>query len=109
MSRERRRELVRQFKEQTVTAGVVAIRCSVTGRAWVLASRNLERQQTSLWFGLRLGGHLDRTLQQAWVEHGEDAFSFEVLEQMDADAPAYLRDMNLKARTTYWRAALSPH
>ena len=107
MSRERRRELIREFKEQTVTAGVVAVRCTATNEAWVVASRNIERQQTSLWFSLRLGGHPDRSLQQAWDQHGEDAFTLEVLEQIDGELPDYLKDMQLRERTAHWRDALS--
>jgi hypothetical protein len=105
----RRKTLIRAYKETPVRQGVFAVRCLATGQAWVSGSPNLERQQTSLWFGLRMGGHPNKAMQAAWRAHGEAAFSFEVLEvlEVEDDTPAYVVQSQLKTRTAHWQAELN--
>ncbi|SRR5258708_11945077 len=107
MDKQSRRQVVRDYKERTVSQGIYAVRCAVTGEAWVGQSRNLEQQQNGIWFGLRQGGHPNRALQSAWAAHGETAFAFEVLETIeDADLSAYARANLLKDRDAHWRTQL---
>lgn len=107
MSRERRRQMLRDYKERRPTPGVFAVRCTATGQVWVQASRNLEQQQNGVWFGLRLGSHPNRELQAAWTAHGEPAFAFDILERIDdQDLEPYVLDTRLKARTAFHRTAL---
>jgi len=108
MDNARKKDLIRAFKEKPVPQGVFAVRCTPSGQVWVSASRNLERQQTSLWFGLKHGGHPNRALQAAWTAHGEAAFSYEILETLEIDettAP-YVVQTRLKDREAHWREAL---
>ena len=59
------------------------------------------------WFGLRQGGHPNPALKAAWAAHGEEAFAFDVLEEVDTDELGPVgRDSLLKARTAHWREAL---
>ena len=107
MDRQSRRQLVRDYKERKVPAGIFAVRCAVTGQAWVGRSRNLEQQQNGIWFSLRQAGHPNPTLRAAWAAHGEAAFVFEVLEAIeDGDLSVYGRDNLLKDRDAHWRATL---
>src|SRR3569623_1167701 len=107
MDNQSRRQLVRDYKERKARQGIFAVRCAVTGEAWVGQSRNLDQQQNGVWFALRQGGHPNRALQAAWTTQGEAAFAFEVLEALkDEDLSAYARDNLLKARGAHWRAAL---
>ena len=108
MDNARKRELIRAYKDAPVRQGVFAVRCTPTDEVWVSASPNLDKQQTSLWFGLRMGGHPNKAMQAAWTAHGEPAFSFEVLEtlELDEDAPAYVARTRLKDRETHWREML---
>ena len=57
MDKSSRREAIRDYKERTVSRGVFAVRCTLTGQVWVAASRNLDQQQNSIWFGLKAGGY----------------------------------------------------
>lgn len=108
MDRQGRRDAVRAFKERRVSAGVFAVRCAPTGEVWVSASRNLEGQQTSLWFQLKMKGCYTRSLQAAWNAHGEPAFTFEVLQAVEDDqlTPAGLAD-ELKRLDLAWRDKLN--
>jgi hypothetical protein len=78
-----RKELVRQYKELKPQAGIYAVRCNPSGRAWVGASRNLGATKNGLWFGLRAGMHRETTLQAEWNAQGEQAFEYEAVEVLD--------------------------
>jgi hypothetical protein len=107
MDKQSRRDAIRDYKERKVAQGIFAVRCAMTGEAWVGQSRNLEQQQNGIWFGLRQGGHPNAALRAAWAAHGEAAFAFEVLETIgDEDLSAYARDNLLKNRDAFWRTEL---
>src|SRR5690349_21498550 len=74
----RKKDLIREYKEQKATPGIFAVRCG--DQVWVGPSKNLEKQQNSIWFQLRQNGHLNKAMQAAWNTHGANAFVFEVLE-----------------------------
>ena len=107
MQKAERRAAVAAFKERKVVSGVFVVRCPPSGEAWVGASRNLEAQENSLWFSLRHGAHINKTLQAAWDAHGPDAFAFEVLERLADDLSDLRRLDELKARAAQWRATLN--
>ena len=97
-----KREAARQFKERKPAAGIYALRCLPTGRAWVEVSPNLAAAQNSQYFQLRQHLHRNHDLQIAWNQHGEQSFAFEVLETIPEDTPALnLRDL-LKQRKHAW-------
>ena len=107
MDKQARREALRRYKEAKPPVGVFAVRCLASGQVWVGASRNLEQQQNPIWFGLRLGGHINRAMQAAWRDHGEAAFAFERLEVVeDKDLSPTALDLRLKAAERRWREAL---
>ena len=107
MDKQSRRQLTRDYKEKKTAAGVYAVRCAASGEVWVGGSRNIDPQQNSIWFGLKRGGHMNRAMQAAWSAHGEDAFSFEVLERLEAEdlTPLGLADLT-KSRERHWIEAL---
>jgi hypothetical protein len=107
MQRAERRAAIAAYKLRKAAWGVFAVRCTATDAAWVGASRNLEAQQNSLWFSLRHGAHINRTLQAAWDAHGPDAFVFEVLERLPDDLSDLRRPDELKACAAKWRATLN--
>ena len=106
MDRARKKDLARTFKEQKPKPGIFAVRCKAAGETWVASSPNLDRQQNGIWFQLRNGGlHFNTSLQSAWKQHGEDAFVFEVLEEV-SDENALLIPALLKERELHWRKQL---
>jgi hypothetical protein len=108
MDKSRRKELTQAFKERPREAGVVAVRCSASGEAWVGGSRNLDTEANKLWFTLDLGGHPNKALQAAFKAHGRSALTCEPVERFDI---ADLSDYEIKTRLTdlerNWREALS--
>jgi hypothetical protein len=108
MDKSSRRQAIRDYKERKAQAAVFAIRCAASGETWVAGAANLESQQTRYWFGLRTGGHINRGMQAAWTAHGEESFSFEVLERLeDEDLTSLGRTDLIKARERHWLATLA--
>ncbi len=107
MDKQSRREVIRQYKERKFSQGIFAMRCAVTGQAWVGQSRNLEQQSNGIWTSLKLGGHPNPALRAAFAAHGQAALSFEVLEVVDDEGLSPYACANLlKDRDAYWRAEL---
>lgn len=105
MDKSRRKEIIREYKERVPQQGIFAVRCAASGQAWVSASSHLDTQKNGVWSQLRLGGLPNAKLQAAWREHGEAAFTFEVLEEVK-DENALLIASLLKEREQLWRTEL---
>lgn len=102
-----RKALMREYRDRKVEAGIYAVRCAVTGQAWVGATPDLSTRRNGLWITLRHGTHMEKTLQAAWGAHGEASFTFEPLEAIDDEALGPLgRSSLLKARRAAWIEAL---
>ena len=106
MEKHLRRQAARDFKERKVPRGIYAVRCAATGEVWVGASRNLSQQQNSIWFALRTGAWNNHAAQAAWRAHGEAAFTFEALEEIDPDLGLVGQADALKSRLAHWQAEL---
>jgi hypothetical protein len=101
-----KKEAIRAFKERKTPRGVFALRCTATDRVWVGSSRNLDAAKNGYWAGLRLGAHMDKSLQAEWTSKGEDAFSYEVLETFEDDVhPMALNDL-MKSKQREWMEKL---
>lgn len=107
MKGDRKKELIRAYKEKKSSPGIYALRCATTGEVWVAPSRNLDAQQNGIWFTLRMGMHPNKALQAVWNAQGEASFAYEIVERVeDEDLTGYLLDSILKERLQHWRATL---
>lgn len=102
MTANRKKDLVREYKERKTRPGIFSVRCVAEDAAWTGTSRDLDSQQNGIWFQLRMGNHMNKALQQAWNRHGADAFRFEILEVVEDDNPEMI-GLLLKDREVYWR------
>ena len=100
MARDDRKARVEAWKEgRKSRAGVFRVDCAAAGKSWLGVSRNLDSQQNSIWFSLRHGGSPNREMQAAWKAHGEDAFAFAEVEELDVEElSAYLVNQKLRER-----------
>jgi len=105
MDKSRRKNLLREAKERKARPGVFAVRCTATGQVWVGTAPSVDRKQSGLWFQLRMGGFPNRDMQATWNAHGEGAFAFEVLEEINDDNPLMMPVL-LKDREAHWRKTL---
>jgi hypothetical protein len=106
MKRDDRKAAVAAYKERKAQAGVYVVRCAATGEQWVGTAPDLATIWTRRSFALRQGSDTNRALQTAWNAHGVEAFTFAVLEEIDAEALAYVRERTFKARLLHWREKL---
>lgn len=108
MAREDRRAQVQAWKEgRKSRAGIFRVACVPAGKVWLGVSRNLDAQQNSIWFSLRHGGSPNREMQAAWKAHGEAAFAFDEVEEVDVEElSAYLVNQRLQERLKHWCAEL---
>ena len=107
MDKNRKREIVREYKERKAAPGIYAVRCKPTNEVWVGLTRDLESQQNGTFFMLRLGSHTNKKMLAAWKSHGEENFAYEPLEEIDAeDLTPYLLNAALKEREQHWRKEL---
>ncbi|MBY8821839.1 GIY-YIG nuclease family protein [Sphingomonas colocasiae] len=102
MKAEDRKAAVSAYKERKVEAGIYAVRCAASGETWVGRAPDLSTIGNRIWFTLRQGIHSNRPLQQAWNTHGPDAFAFEIVERLEDEDSAYIRDRVLNDRLVHW-------
>ena len=100
MDNARKKNMLREYKETPQRAGVFAVVCG--DRRWIGTSRNLDKQQNSLWFQLRMGNYPNAELQKAWKDAGEAAFAYDVLEEVKDDNALIIGEL-LKEREAAWR------
>jgi group I intron endonuclease len=65
-----------------MTSGVYLIRCKPTGKVYVGSSKNMEKRWTQHRVLLNRNQHHSFKLQSAWNKYGENAFQFEIVEEV---------------------------
>ena len=108
MKREQRKAAVTAYRERKVTAGIYAVFCTGLGQRWAGRAADLDTIGNRLWFSLRQGNCLHRTLQAAWNAHGPSAFTLEIVERLDEETLSYVRDHALTDRLAYWCSEPDP-
>jgi len=106
MKGDSRKAAISTYKERKVEAGIYAIRCATSGETWLGRAPDLSTIQNRIWFTLRQGINSHRSLQQAWNAHGADAFVFEIVERLEEEESAYIRDRTLNDRLAHWTETL---
>jgi len=111
MDRQARKELVAAYREARPGAGVYRIHNTRTGRSLVGSTPNMPSMQKRFEFAQQVNspGALDGRLKADIAAHGIDAFTFEVLEHLDApsDAPPTQVERDLAALLDLWRERLA--
>jgi hypothetical protein len=98
-----RKELLRQYRATPRPMGVFAVRNTVDGKALVGSSPNLPGMLNRQRFDLENGSHRLRDLQADWDRLGPDAFTFEVLDELEPpDDPGFDPSDDLAALADLW-------
>ena len=105
-SKAAQRQIADAFKERKVPRGIFAVRCSASGDTWVGSSPNLNAVRNSLWFQLRGGLSRHATLQEAWKQHGEEAFTLDTLQQFDNEVSLLLINDLYAVKKKEWAQVL---
>lgn len=105
----RKEELKQLYKETKVEAGVYQIKNTKNQKVFIGSTRNL-KTLNGQQFTLRMGSHINKSLQEEWNEYGEDTFSIEVLEILKEKEDGYfdVKDA-LKKLEEKWMEKLQPY
>ena len=82
MDPERKKALLREYKETPLPMGVFQIKNNFTGKLLLLKALNLPGIINRHQLELRRGMHRNRQLQKDWNQYGESAFSFDILDSL---------------------------
>jgi len=105
---DRKKELIREYKQRRPPMGVYRVRNVVSGHSLVAASTDLPSILNRHRAQLSMGGHPNRPLQADWLEHGADSFVFEVLDTLaPPEAPDYDPLADLTVLEELWLEKLS--
>ena len=108
-SMNRRKELVRQYKEMKTEAGVYQIKNTKNQKVFVVSTPNLKTMNGKPMM-LCGGVHKNKKLQEEWNKFGEEAFVFEVLEVLKEKEESYFdKTGELKKLEKKWLEKLQPY
>lgn len=106
---DRKQELKRQYKETKTQAGVYQIRNTKNLKILIESTPNL-KSINGKRFGLEMGGHTNKLLQNELKEFGADSFVIEVLEILETPEEGYFDAKDaLKKLKQKWLDMLQPY
>jgi hypothetical protein len=104
-----RRRLIREYKQTPRVMGVGAVRNTTNGRLLLMVGVDIRSLLNRHQAQLRLGVHRNRELQADWLEHGEAAFEFQVLDTLQpSNEPGHDPAADLQTLEALWLEKLSP-
>ena len=80
---QRKKELIAAYKSRPLTAGVTVIRNSINGRYLLETPINPRGTQNRFAFSQNTDNCVYAKLQADWKAFGKDAFTFEILEEIE--------------------------
>ena len=105
-----KKDVKKQYKETLPPFGVYQIKNLVNDRILVGSSKNLQGIFNRHIFELQAGSHMNRELQEDFKLHGEENFSFTVLDDIEPkEGPAYDYTRDLAALEDMWLEKLQPY
>lgn len=78
MDKERRKQLMQEYRDRKPEMGIIAICCTATGDTYLGISTDTRESFNSIRGRFFLGGHPNKELQALWDQYGEDGFTFSV-------------------------------
>ena len=104
----RRKEIINEYKERKLYGGVYTITNTLSGKYLIGHTANLKSMQNRFQFAMTTGSTVHPKLQKDWEELGAQAFTLEVLEELeqrpDQSQAEFMDD--LKTLEQLWRANL---
>jgi group I intron endonuclease len=66
-----------------MNGGIYMIKCTANGKVYIGSAVCLSRRKNQHFRELRKGVHKNKHMQAAWLKHGEECFSFDILEVVE--------------------------
>ncbi|MFQ8601036.1 MAG: GIY-YIG nuclease family protein [Oscillospiraceae bacterium] len=93
MERQRRKELLQSYRDRKITGGAYRITNTVTGRQFIDAETDLAGARNRFVFSQRMNTCTKARLHADWAKYGPEAFSFEILEEIEKRTPRRRRNL----------------
>ena len=91
MDKERKKQIISEYKQQKTTGGVYRIYNKQTNKSLIKADINLQAVQNRFRFSQKLNNCYTIILQQDWLKYGTDAFAFEILMEIEMKSEENLK------------------
>lgn len=106
----RKKELIAEYKQQKITAGIYRIFQTQTGKSLIKGDVNLEAVENRLRFSQKINSPFTLALQQDWVHSGPQYFAMEILEETKQGAEESLGAFKdrLKRMAELWKEKYPP-
>ncbi|MFU1795555.1 GIY-YIG nuclease family protein [Paenibacillus azoreducens] len=108
MDKNKRKELLEEFKQMKTYMGIIQIKNKVNGKIYVGGYPNLKNKWVTIQSQLDMGRFANLQLQKDWKEFGAEAFTYEVLEQKKTDDIIDIR-WEVKQMEKRWLEKLQPY
>lgn len=108
MDKSRRKELQEEYKQIKTYMGVIQITNNTNGKIFIDSYPNLKNKWIMIQSQLDMGRFANLQLQKEWKELGAPAFTYEVLQQKEADEVTDMR-WELKKILKPWLEKLQPY
>ncbi|WP_240417698.1 GIY-YIG nuclease family protein [Paenibacillus periandrae] len=108
MDKNKRKELQEEYKQIKTYLGIIQITNKTNGKIYVDSYPNLKNKWLAIQGQLDMGRFANSQLQKDWKELGSEAFSYEVLEQKEADEITDKR-WELQQMKKLWLEQLQPY
>ncbi|WP_261301030.1 GIY-YIG nuclease family protein [Paenibacillus andongensis] len=108
MDKNKRKELQEEYKQIKTYMGAIQITNKVNGKIYVDSYPNLKNKWMTLQMQLDAGRFANAQLQKDWKELGSETFTYEVLEEKEADGVIDVR-WEVKQMEKRWLEKLQPY
>lgn len=109
-SKQRRRELIREYKRTPRDMGVYIIRNTANGKCYVASSRDIRARINRHKINLKMNSETVADLQDDWNGFGGEAFEFETLDLLEPSPEAgYDPGEDLRVLEQLWLEKLLPY
>ncbi|MDI3536837.1 MAG: hypothetical protein PWR12_1691 [Eubacteriaceae bacterium] len=78
---ERKKALKENYKNKSIVGGIYGIRCGE--KVWLKSTKGLEGQKNRFAFSVSTDSCPEPAMLKDWKTFGKEAFSFEVLEELE--------------------------
>lgn len=108
MEKNRRKELLEEYSQMKTYMGAIQITNKANGKIFVDTYPNLKNKWIMIQSQLDMGRFANLQLQKEWKEFGAESFTYEVLEEKEADEVKD-RKWELKQLEKQWLEKLQPY
>lgn len=108
MDKQKRKELLEEFKKIKIYMGVTKITNTANGKIYIASYPNLKNKWLNIQGQLEMGRHPNLELQKDWKELGANAFAFEILEEKEDEDVTDMK-WELRQMEKPWLEKLQPY